>query len=379
VRQKRKLTFFSVLPPFRGGIAQFSEELRKSLDDRAIVQAFTFNQQYPDFLFPGQSQFDKDKTDFEFPRVVSTVRPWTYFRALKRFKRSNPEIFLTNYWMSFFGPMMGFWARFLPKKTVKIALVHNLIPHEKRFFDQVFNRYFVHSYDGFILLSESVEQEVKQLRPDARTCVLKHPSYHQYGQRLDAKQSKSKLGLSWDKKTILFFGLIRSYKGLDLLLEAFSMLDDSYQLVIAGEIYGDRSIYDALISTSKNKQIVFHDYFISNDALPVYFSAADLCVLPYRSATQSGIKATCDAFSLPVLVSRVGGLSEEIIAGENGFVMNAMTAESLAKQIDEITSSTTLKQVSEHLQLQQESSKKEWGIFADAVLDFSRQIEQSKN
>lgn len=373
------ITFFSVLPPFRGGIAQFSEELRKSLLKKTEVTAFTFQKQYPDFLFPGQTQFEDTATEFKDKRVVSTFRPWTYLRALRMFKKSNGTVFLTNYWMSFFGPMMGFWGRFLPRNTVKIAVIHNLVPHEKRFFDHAFNRYFLRAYDGFVVLSDAVKTDVLSMYPEAKTILLKHPSYLQYGKRMNRMEACEKLGLDSAKQTVLFFGLIRDYKGLDILLKAFSELDASFQLVIAGEVYGDRKLYTELIAASKNTQIYFHDRFIPSEEVAVYFSAADLCVLPYKSATQSGIKALCDAFQVPVLVSRVGGLSEEIIAGETGFVIAEMSALSIAQQIKQITTSNSLSKVQKNLQLQAPSIENEWDEFAQSVLDFSNQLAQSKN
>ena len=375
---KEKLTFFSALPPFRGGIAQFSEQLRKSLAKVREVDSFTFRQQYPNFLFPGQSQFEGNSPNFHFPRIVSTFRPWTYLTALFRLRKSGGNVFITSYWMSFFGPMMGIWARFLPKETVKIALIHNLVPHEKRFFDKAFNRYFLNQYDGFVVLSDAVKHAVLELKPEALTCVLKHPSYQQFGKKMDKDQSRQEIGVDLGKKTLLFFGLIRDYKGLDLLLEAFSGLDDSFQLIIAGEVYGERKGYDTLIQQSHNKQIYFVDQFISSEKVQLYFSASDLCVLPYRTATQSGIKAMCDVFQLPVLVSQVGGLAEDISENENGYLIYDMSPEALASQITLIFAENRLEKVASNLQMQSEKNGNEWDKFADSVLEFADLIHQSK-
>ncbi len=375
---QKKVTFFSALPPFRGGIAQFSEQLRLSLVKMCKLQAFTFRHQYPSFLFPGQSQFEDQKPNVSFPRIVSTFRPWTYYRALRALKKSKGELFITSYWMSFFGPMMGFWARFLPRKTVKIAIIHNLVPHEKRFFDQAFNRFFLRHYDGFVLLSESVEQSVLECKPSAETLVLKHPSYQQFGVKLDEGLARQKLGIDPSKKTLLFFGLIRDYKGLDLLLQAFSELDESFQLLIAGEVYGERNIYEDLIQQSKNKQIYFVDHFIPAEEVAYYFSAADLCVLPYRSATQSGIKAMCDAFHVPVLVSPVGGLSEELIDSQNGFIIHEMNPAKIAYQLQHIFQDNRLKKVTNNIRQQLEKKENEWDEFAESVLKFADLIRQSK-
>lgn len=378
MRNKEKLTFFSALPPFRGGIAQFSEQFRKAIAKVRDVESFTFRHQYPNFLFPGQSQFEENHPVFHFPRIVSTFRPWTYLTALVSLRKSKGNVFITSYWMSFFGPMMGFWARFLPKKTVKIALIHNLVPHEKRFFDDAFNRFFLSHYDGFIVLSESVKQAVLAQKPGALTRVLKHPSYLQFGKKMDKQHARQEIGIDATKKTILFFGLIRDYKGLDILLEAFSKMDDAFQLLIAGEVYGERKVYDDLIEQSKNKQVYFVDQFIPSDKVAFYFSASDLCVLPYRTATQSGIKAMCDVFQLPVLVSQVGGLAEDIALNENGFIIEDMSPDALAAQINLLFAEDQLENVAKNLLFQSEKQENEWDEFAESVLEFADIIQQSK-
>ena len=378
MRNKEKLTFFSALPPFRGGIAQFSEQFRKAIAKVRDVESFTFRHQYPNFLFPGQSQFEENHPVFHFPRIVSTFRPWTYLTALVSLRISKGNVFITSYWMSFFGPMMGFWARFLPKKTVKIALIHNLVPHEKRFFDDAFNRFFLSHYDGFIVLSESVKQAVLAQKPGALTRVLKHPSYLQFGKKMDKQHARQEIGIDATKKTILFFGLIRDYKGLDILLEAFSKMDDAFQLLIAGEVYGERKVYDDLIEQSKNKQVYFVDQFIPSDKVAFYFSASDLCVLPYRTATQSGIKAMCDVFQLPVLVSQVGGLAEDIALNENGFIIEDLSPDALAAQINLLFAEDQLENVAKNLLFQSEKQENEWDEFAESVLEFADMIQQSK-
>ena len=378
MRNKEKLTFFSALPPFRGGIAQFSEQFRKAIAKVRDVESFTFRHQYPNFLFPGQSQFEENHPVFHFPRIVSTFRPWTYLTALVSLRKSKGNVFITSYWMSFFGPMMGFWARFLPKKTVKIALIHNLVPHEKRFFDDAFNRFFLSHYDGFIVLSESVKQAVLVQKPGALTRVLKHPSYQQFGKKMDKQHARQEIGIDATKKTILFFGLIRDYKGLDILLEAFSKMDDAFQLLIAGEVYGERKVYDDLIEQSKNKQVYFVDQFIPSDKVAFYFSASDLCVLPYRTATQSGIKAMCDVFQLPVLVSQVGGLAEDIALNENGFIIEGMSPDALAAQINLLFAEDQLENVAKNLLFQSEKQENEWDEFAESMLEFADIIQQLK-
>jgi glycosyltransferase involved in cell wall biosynthesis len=165
---------------------------------------------------------------------------------------------------------------------------------------------------------------------------------------------------------------------LDILLEAFSSLDDSFQLLIAGEVYGERKAYDALIQQAKNKQIHFFDQFIPSEKVQFFFSASDLCVLPYRTATQSGIKAMCDVFQLPVLVSQVGGLTEEIAENENGFLIHDMSPEALASQITLLFTENRIENVSKNLQMHSETKENEWDEFAESVLEFADMIQYSK-
>ena len=201
---KLRIAFFSALPPFRGGISNFSELLLEQLEKIAIVESFTFKKQYPDFLFPGKSQFN-EKNMRLFPRIVSTFNPFSYISARKKMVKTNPDIFITNYWMTFFGPMMAFFASGFKRKVIKIAVIHNLIPHEKRFFDSIFNKLFLSKYNGFIVLSQSVKDEVISIRKNAYCLVLDHPPYNQFGPKLERYESNVKLGLNPSKKTILFF------------------------------------------------------------------------------------------------------------------------------------------------------------------------------
>lgn len=370
---KFKITFFSALPPFRGGISNFSELLVEQLEVLADLQAFTFKKQYPDLLFPGKSQLNGRNSRI-FPRIVSTFNPISYLFARKKLINSCPDIFITNYWMTFFGPMMAFFAKGFNKNVLKIALVHNLIPHEKRFFDTFFNRIFLANYDGFVVLSESVKEDILSTRKNASCIVLKHPPYNQFGLKLNRNECIQKLGLKPERKTLLFFGLIREYKGLDLLLESFSQLNESYQLIIAGEVYGSDEKYRLLINESKNKNILFVNNFISDDQVSLYFSASDLCVLPYKTATQSGIKAIADSFHLPVLMTSVGGLTESITPFENGFVIEKNEPFQIAKQINSIFDSGFLQKVASNLKQEKLAEYNQWQHFAEKLLDFCKSL-----
>jgi len=369
-KSTHKVVFFSALPPFRGGISDFSELVVSAMEQFCDFKAFTFKKQYPNFLFPGKTQLSLNKLSKSYPRIVSGFNPLSYFSAVRQLKKSSPTIFITNYWMTFFAPMNVFFSKSLKKDCLKIAIIHNLIPHEKRFFDTFFNRIFVKSYDGFIVLSESVKKDLLAIDPSAKHCLLKHPSYNQFGEKIARKEAAAALGLDPTKKILLFFGLIRNYKGLDLLLQAFSNLNKEFILLIAGEVYGDEITYTNLISKSKNKNIHFVNQFIDEQDVKLYFSVADLCVLPYKSATQSGIQALANSFCLPVLISNVGGLAEDIVDEKNGFILNDINPLAIQNKIEEIFNENKLTQVEENLKIENLLLNDTWTKFSDSLIQF---------
>jgi glycosyltransferase involved in cell wall biosynthesis len=369
-KSTHKVVFFSALPPYRGGISDFSELVVCAMEQLCDLKAFTFKKQYPNFLFPGKTQLSLNKLSKSYPRIVSGFNPLSYFSAVRQIKKSSPTIFITNYWMTFFAPMNVFFSKSLKKDCLKIAIIHNLIPHEKRFFDTFFNRIFVKSYDGFIVLSESVKKDLLAIDPAAKHCLLKHPSYNQFGEKIARKEAAAALGLDPTKKILLFFGLIRNYKGLDLLLQAFSNLNKEFILLIAGEVYGDEITYTNLIAKSKNKNIHFVNQFIDEQDVKLYFSVADLCVLPYKSATQSGIQALANSFCLPVLISNVGGLAEDIVDEKNGFILNDVNPLAIQNKIEEIFNENKLIQIEENLKIENLLLNDSWTKFSDSLIQF---------
>ena len=369
-KSTHKVVFFSALPPFRGGISDFSELVVSAMEQLCDLKAFTFKKQYPNFLFPGKTQLSQNKLAKSYPRIVSGFNPLSYFSAVRQLKKFSPTIFITNYWMTFFAPMNVFFSKSLKKECLKIAIIHNLVPHEKRFFDKVFNRMFVKSYDGFIVLSESVKKDLLSIDPAAKHCLLKHPSYNKFGDKIAREEVAAALGLDPSRKILLFFGLIRNYKGLDLLLQAFSNLNNEFSLVIAGEVYGEEITFTNLIAKSKNKNIHFVNQFIDEQDVKLYFSVADLCVLPYKSATQSGIQALANSFCLPVLISNVGGLAEDIVDEKNGFILNDINPLAIQNKIEEIFNENKLTQVEENLKLENLLLNDTWTKFSDSLIQF---------
>lgn len=333
-----RFSFLSAFPPYRGGIAQFSTALVRELRKEHEVEAFTFTRQYPDLLFPGTSQYDDEGVDdIHAVRVLDSINPLSWKRTSRRMLEAKPEVAVLRYWMPFFAPAMGSVASTLRKNGVKvITIVDNALPHEPHFYDRPLSSWFLRRNDGFIAMTEAVQGDIRSICPQAKVKLMPHPLYDHFGTPVPQKEARQKLGLSADARVLLFFGLIRDYKGLDLLIEAFGKLDERYHLVIAGEPYGDFGAYQRLIEASPLRgHIHLHTRFIADVEVPNFFSAADAVVLPYKSATQSGITAIAYHFGLPVIATDVGGLKEALNNGRTGILVTQVSASAIAAGIKE--------------------------------------------
>jgi glycosyltransferase involved in cell wall biosynthesis len=371
-----RIAYLSTFHPFRGGIAQFNTSLYRELKKQHDITAFTFKRQYPDILFPGKTQYvakDKITNPVQSIQLLDSINPFSYITTAHHIKVFNPDILIMRYWMSFFSPSLGTVAKLLPKHTKVIAILDNVFSKENRFFDHVFTKYFLNQNDGFVIMSETVKNDLVSLKPGAKFVKIEHPLYDHFGERIERDEARRRLKISDNKKTLLFFGFIREYKGLDILIKAFDLLDDSYQLIIAGETYGSFEKYQQLINCAKNKnQIhVFNDY-IENEKVSIFFSAADVCVLPYKNATQSGIVALAYYFDLPLIVTNVGGLKESINNNGTGIIVERYDPELIAKTIKKFF----VEQLSNMFVLNIKKMKKElsWKNFADTLLEFSEQL-----
>jgi glycosyltransferase involved in cell wall biosynthesis len=332
-----RIAYLSTFYPFRGGIAQFNASLYREFEKEHSIKAFTFTRQYPDFLFPGKTQYvTNDEQADVIPSIqkLDTINPFTYLSTAREIRKFAPDLLIMKYWMSFFGPSLGTVAKKMLPKTKVISILDNVIPHEKRIIDMPFTKYFLKQNDGFIAMSESVKNDLLSLKPDANVLLKPHPLYNHFGAKLSKSEACKILNIAPDKKTILFFGFIRDYKGLDLLIDAFGKLDNSYQLVIAGETYGSFDKYTQQITELSNKSnvFVFNDY-ISDARVPSFFSAADVCVLPYKSATQSGITSISYHFDLPLIATDTGGLKESIIHNKTGLIVDEISANAIKDSI----------------------------------------------
>ncbi len=374
---KSKFALFSTFYPYRVGIAQFSALLYRAFElKNENIQAFTFKRQYPSILFPGKTQFvsTSDKVDkIPAKRILDSINPFTYIQTARKIRKQNFSVFISNYWMPFFAPSLGIVSLFLPKKIKKIAVLHNVIPHEKQFLTKALTRFFLKQNDGFVVMSEAVAKDLKALYPKAKYIQVNHPIYNQFGEREEKEKACRKIGISIDKKTILFFGFIRDYKGLDTLLKAFNKLDASYQLVVAGEVYGDFEKYQKLIDVSSNKERIhlFTDY-IEDTEVSTYFSVADVCVLPYKSATQSGITAIAYHFDLPIIATDVGGLKETIVHGKTGFIASKSDEIEIKDLI--INYFEEAKRLGFEVEIKKFKEENSWGNFASRIIDFSNSL-----
>ena len=368
-----KIAILSCFYPYRGGISQFNACLYGELSKNHIVKAFNFKRQYPEFLFPGKTQFvtdDDEAVPVESVSLLDTANPFSYISTYKAIRDWKPDVLIVRYWMSYFGPSLGYITRKMKKHCKVISILDNVIPHEPRFFDTPLTKYFLKGSTGCITLCEAVSKELLTLKPDATYTVIQHPLYSHFGAKMDRETAEKKLGLKHGMKNILFFGLIRTYKGLDILLETFEKLPDDYQLIIAGEPYGSFEKYQKIIDRLPNKDNIYKNLkYIKDSEVSLYFSAADLAVLPYRSATQSGISSVSYHFEVPMIVTNVGGLKETIGDRGTGIVAEECTHESVRKEILNYFSDPAIKEnCIKNIRLEKE--RLSWTTFACRLEEF---------
>jgi D-inositol-3-phosphate glycosyltransferase len=329
-----KIVLISPAHPLRGGIAASSERLAQALQAAGHdVVVYSFRVQYPDFLFPGKTQYTSDPAPagIRIVTMLHSLHPFNWIRTARAIVREQPDRVIIRFWMPFMGPALGTVARMVrwwSRRPVHVtALVDNIIPHEKRMGDRWLARYFVAACHDFVVMSKSVGIEIGGFLPNntppQRIRFAPHPIYDTYGSALPRAEARTALNLPPNAPIVLFFGLIRPYKGLDLLLKALSdPRCAAIHLVVAGECYEDWATYQNLIAQNNlNDRVhLFLDY-IPNEAVSTYFSATDLLVQPYKTATQSGVLQVAYHFEQPVIVTNVGGLPEMVEPGVSGWIV----------------------------------------------------------
>lgn len=369
-----KIIIIGSAHPLRGGgITTFNERLAEVLiQEGHEVVIVSYKVQYPKFLFPGKSQSTNESAppNLTIKSWIHSMNPFNWIHVGNKIKKMNPDLVLTRYWLPFFGPCLGTIHRRIKKNkhTKIISILDNIIPHEKRMGDVPLTKYFLPANDGFLTMSKDVLKDLVKFNATQKVAYTPHPMYDNYGSEVSQESARETLGLSSEYQYLLFFGFIRKYKGLDLLLQAMAdtrLQDKKVKLIVAGEYYGDKKYYEELITALKiqDRLELFTD-FIPNDDVRIYFSACDVVVQPYRTATQSGISQIAYYFNKPMIVTNVGGLPEIVPDGKVGFVAEP-DHQSIADHILKILNPGTLREMEENIKI--ERKKYEWTYFTQTI------------
>ena len=346
MKSTRKIIIIGSAYPFRGGLAAYNERLaREYIKNGDDVVIYTFTLQYPSFLFPGKSQYSESPapTDIKIIRIVNSINPLNWIKVGNRIKKQKPDLVIIKFWIPFMAPCFGTIARRIKKNyfTKIISIVDNIIPHEKRVGDRILASYFVQAVHGFVAMSKSVMEDIKLFNKTKPVLFCPHPLYDHFGEIIPKEKAICNLKLDTNYKYILFFGFIRDYKGLDLLLKSFAKLsikNKSIKLIVAGEFYTDSKPYFDLIKINQlDEFVIMHNNFIPDEKVADYFCASDIVVQPYKNATQSGVTQIAYHFNKPMIVTDVGGLAEIIPDGKVGYVVkpdSEKLAEAISKFFD---------------------------------------------
>ena len=323
----KKVIIIGPAHPYRGGIANFNNSLAdaffKNGDD---IEVLSFKLQYPSFLFPGKTQFESSDPpkNIKIKSIINSINPFNWFNVAREINRKNPDFVIIRYWLPFMGPCLGSIARLLNKKIKILAITDNIIPHEKRFGDFFLTKYFVSSCDAFVTLSASVLEDLTQFTKSKNKKFTPHPIYDTFGEKIDKSVAKKNLELNINDKYLLFFGFVRKYKGLDLMLHAMSdqrIKDLGVKLIVAGEFYDNIDFYlDLINELDIESNIILKSDFIDERDVKNYFCASDMITQTYRTATQSGVTQIAYHFERPMLVTDVGGLAEIVPHNKVGYV-----------------------------------------------------------
>lgn len=330
MNEKKKIVILGPAHPFRGGIAAFTDRMALAFVDAGYdVEVFTFTLQYPTFLFPGKTQFSDAKapTAFKITRAFSSVNPLSWIRLGMKIRRMRPEILIVKFWLPFMGPCLGTIARIVRRNryTKIVANIDNIVPHEHNASDRPLAQYFVNSVQGFIVMSRSVMEELMTFSVYKPHRFTPHPIYDHYGAPIPKVEAIRLLGLDEKVSYMMFFGFIRDYKGLDLLIKAAGeqkIRNMNLKFIVAGEFYSDPKPILQLVKEMKvEDNFIFINEFISDSEVYKYFCAADAVVQPYKNATQSGVTQIAYHFNKPMIITRVGGLQEFVPDGKVGYVV----------------------------------------------------------
>ncbi len=337
---RRRIALLGPLAPWRGGLAQYLAMLGAALQPSADVRGWTFTRQYPGFLFPGDSQIDPAAARPEFPveATLDSIGPVSWRETARAIDAFAPCAVILKWWIPFFAPAFASSVGPLRDRGTRVVLVcDNLVPHEHRPFDAELSRWMLRNSDGYLVMSDAVERDLDVMKPGAPRRRVHHPLYAQFDSgRMTRESARAALGIAPEAEVALFFGFIRRYKGLDVLLDAWPRVRARrpVELVVAGEFYEEAAPYRARVAAAGGSPAVrLLDHYLPDPEVETVFKAADVVVLPYRSATQSGVTYVAYALGLPVITTDVGGLAETVVPGESGLVVPPEDPAALADAI----------------------------------------------
>ena len=378
-----KIVIIGPAYPLRGGLATFNQRLAKQfIDEGHECLIYSFSLQYPSFLFPGTTQYSTEPppADLKIVPAINSVNPFSWIKTGNELKKLRPDIIVVRYWLPFMGPALGTILRKVKKNgyTKIIAITDNILPHEKRPGDIPFTRYFLKSCDAYITMSEKVMTDLRKFQKTKPAKQVLHPLYDNFGSPVPKQEARNFLQIREDSIVLLFFGFIRRYKGLDLLLEAISILKEktssrgySIQLLVAGEFYEDDKPYTEQIEKLGIKdQLILRTHFIPDTEVKYYFSAADVVVQPYRNATQSGVTPLSYHFEKPMIVTNVGSLPDLVPHEKVGLVCepDASSITTAIQRYMELGESYFLPH------LRSEKQKYSWSTLTKTVFELSTMV-----
>ena len=362
----KRILLVGPMYPYRGGIAHLSERMATGFVARGYhVQAITFTRQYPNFLFPGKTQYETQvipDRSVEAERLIDSINPFSWWKTAKTIREMEPDIVIFRYWIPFFAPAFGTIGRLLSYWGIRsIAVVDNALPHVRRFGDIALGRYFFRAIKGCVVMSTSVDKDMDSMNLSCPRTYAPHPLYDSFGDSADPVEARQKLQLDQDAPVVLFFGFIRRYKGLHILIESIGEIKEtlpSIQVLVAGEFYEDEASCKAQVKDlGLSDQIRFIDHYIPKDDVADYFAAADVVVQPYLTATQSGVAQIAYHFEVPVITTDVGGLAEVVPHEESGLIVSPRDSKALAHAIRRFF----LEEMKERLKEGVQSQKRQFG------------------
>ena len=375
---RKKIVILGSAHPLRGGgIATFNERLAKAfMQEGYEVQIISFSLQYPNFLFPGTSQYTTEPApaDLIIHSLINSINPFNWFKVGNQIKKMQPDLVVVRYWLPFMGPCLGTILRRIKKNktTQVVCIADNIIPHEPKPGDQLFTRYFVKPVDSFITMSEKVKEDLLVFAPNKPTVFIPHPLYDNFGEKISKDLARKHLNIETDAKIILFFGFIRKYKGLDILLDSIKILQQSnptLKLLIAGEFYDDEKSYKEQIDKlGIEQQLILRTNFINDNEVKYYLCASDVIVQPYRSATQSGVTPLAYHFEIPMIVTNVGGLAALVPDNKVGLIAEPNAA-SIAEKIIQFFNNGEQQYLPF---LKEEKKKYSWSKMVEAIMSIAK-------